>query len=123
MQVTVLKSKIHRATITDTSIDYTGSITIDRTLMDAVGIIPYERVLVADIDNGTRHETYVVPGTPGGGDICVMGAAARLVELGHKVIIMAFAHLNPAEVPHHKPKIVIVDEQNRQIRQPVKQKP
>jgi len=112
MQVTLLKSKIHRATVTDANLHYTGSITIDQDLMDAAGLVPYEKVLVANIDNGTRHETYTVAGERGSGVILTMGAAARLVNPGDHVIIMAFAELDPEEVAGHKPKVVIVDEQN-----------
>lgn len=113
MRVTVLKSKIHRATITDAQLHYSGSITIDRTLMDAAGICPYEKVLVANIANGTRHETYVVEGGADSGVICAMGAAAHLVSVGDKVIIMAFGEYEPGELAEHKPKIVVVDDKNR----------
>lgn len=113
MRITLLKSKIHRATVTKTSIDYTGSITIDRELMDAVGIVPYERVLVANLTNGTRHETYTVSGEPGSGTICVMGAAAHLVNTGDMIIIMAFADFDPQEIAEHKPKIILVDGNNK----------
>ena len=115
MQIKLLKSKIHRATATETNIDYTGSISIDQDLMDAAGITAYELVLVANIANGTRHETYVVPAPRGSGSICVMGAAAHLVNQGDKIIIMAFANLEQEEVPQHKPKIIVVDENNRPV--------
>ena len=115
MRRRLLKSKIHRATVTDTQLDYVGSITIDKELMSAADIMDYEQVLVADIDNGTRHETYVVPGEPGSGIICAMGAAAHLVNTGDKVIIMNFADYDPAELTAHKPKIVIVDENNKMV--------
>ncbi len=115
MRLRLLKAKIHRATVTDTNLDYTGSITIDQDLMDAVGIIPYEQVLVANLTNGTRHETYTVSGPRGSGVICVMGAAAHLVNTGDKVIIMAFADFETQDAAGHKPKIVFVDEQNRII--------
>ncbi len=115
MRSTLLKAKIHRATVTDTSLDYTGSITIDEELLAAAGIVPYEKVLIADIDNGTRHETYVVAGAAGSGMICVMGAAARLVSIGDKVIIMAFVECEESETATHKPKIVKVDDKNRLI--------
>lgn len=113
MQVTLLKAKIHRATVTDANLHYTGSITIDQDLMDAAGIVPYEKVLVANIDNGTRHETYTVAGERGSGVILTMGAAARLVNPGDKIIIMAFATMDPSEVADHKPKVVIVDDKNQ----------
>lgn len=116
MRLRMLKSKIHRARITDTNIDYTGSITIDRDLLDAAGIFPYEQVLVADLNNGTRHETYVVPGERGSGVVSVMGAAARLVTTGDRAIIMAYAELDAEEAASHKPKIIVVDENNRRIK-------
>ena len=112
MYVTLLKSKIHRAKVTDTNLDYTGSITIDQDLMDAASIQPYEKVLVANITNGTRHETYTVAGPRGSGVICVMGAAAHLVNTGDRVIIMNFAVYDAAEAAQHKPKIVVVDDDN-----------
>ena len=93
--------------------NYTGSITIDQNLMDAAGILPYEQVLVANITNGTRHETYAVLGPRGQGDIIVMGAAAHLVNTGDKVIIMCFADMDPDEAKKHKAKVVFVDDQNR----------
>ncbi len=114
MQLRLLKSKIHRATVTDIQIDYPGSITIDEDLMDAAGIVPYEQVLVADLNNGSRHETYVVTGPRGSGVIRPMGAAARLVCVGDKVIIMAYADMTPEEARGHKPHIVIVNERNQQ---------
>jgi aspartate 1-decarboxylase len=116
MRLRLLKSKIHRATVTDTNLDYTGSITIDEDLMDAAGIVIYEQVLVANLANGTRHETYVVPGQRGSGTVCVMGAAAHLVNTGDKVIIMAFADVKHKHVAEHKPKVIVVDENNRPIK-------
>jgi aspartate 1-decarboxylase len=113
MQIRLLKSKLHRVTVTRTRIDYDGSITIDRDLMDAADIYPYEQVLVANLANGTRHETYVVPGDRGSGAIEILGAAAHLVSKGDKVIIMAFADIEKERIPEHKPKIVLVDDQNR----------
>lgn len=112
MQIRILKSKLHRVTVTQTRIDYDGSITIDQDLLDAAGIVPYEQVLVANITNGTRHETYVVSGPRGSGAIEVLGAAAHLVNQGDKVIIMAYADIDRDHVPEHKPKIVLVDDQN-----------
>ena len=117
MRLTLLKGKIHRATVTETNLNYTGSITIDEDLMDAAGMLPYERVLVANITNGTRHETYTVKGARGSGVICVMGAAAHLVNTGDKVIIMAFADLDASEAANHKPNVVVVDEDNQIIKQ------
>lgn len=118
MRLRLLKAKIHRATVTETNLNYTGSITIDQDLIDMVGILPYEQVLVANLTNGTRHETYVVPGPRSSGVICVMGAAAHLVNTGDKVIIMAYVDMEPSEVAAHKPKIVFVDDKNRPAKAP-----
>ena len=115
MRIRLLKSKIHRATVTDTNLDYQGSISIDQDLMDKAGIVPHELVLVADLNNGTRHETYVIAGPRGSGVICVQGAASHLVAKGDKIIIMAFADLEENEIAAHKPKIVVVDENNRAL--------
>ncbi len=115
MRIRMLKSKIHRATVTDANLDYIGSITIDADLMDAAGICEYEKVLVANITSGTRHETYVITGDRGSGIICSNGAAAHLVKTGDKVIIMAFADFDQDEAANYKPKIVLVDENNLQV--------
>lgn len=112
MTVTMLKSKIHRATVTQAELDYVGSITIDEKLMEASGIIEYEKVLIADIDNGQRFETYVIAGKRDSGVICLNGAAARCVQKGDKVIIMSYAQLDAEEVKNHKPTVVFVDENN-----------
>ncbi|MFP4052318.1 MAG: aspartate 1-decarboxylase [Phycisphaerae bacterium] len=109
----VLKSKIHRATVTEAMIDYVGSITIDRDLMDATGIVGGECVLVADMTDGARFETYVMEGERGSGVICINGAAARLVTVGDEVIIMAFAYADGEEVKTLKPSIALVDKQNK----------
>ena len=113
MLIKILKSKIHRATVTDTQIDYAGSISIDQDLMDSAGLVPYEKVLVANLTNGTRHETYTVPVKRGSGSICVMGAAAHLVNTGDMVIIMAFADIEQDQAGRHKPTVVVVDENNK----------
>lgn len=118
MRIRLLKAKIHRVTVTDRDLVYVGSITIDQDLMDRVGIVPYEQVLVADVDNGSRHETYTIPGPRGSGVICINGAAARLVEKGDRVIIMAFADYEPAELEGHCPKVVHVDQANRPVDNP-----
>lgn len=112
MTVTMLKSKIHRAVVTQADLDYVGSITIDEKLMGASGIIEYEKVLIADIDNGQRFETYVIAGKAGSGIICLNGAAAKCVNKGDKIIIMSFAQINAEELKSHKPKVVFVDENN-----------
>ncbi len=112
MYLTMLKSKIHRATVTQSELNYVGSITIDKTLMDAAGILEYEKVQIADIDNGNRFETYVIAGEPESGCICLNGAAAKCVELGDKVIIMAYAQMTPEENKNHYPKVVFVNDKN-----------
>ena len=106
----MLKSKIHRAHITDCNIDYEGSITIDRKLMEEADILPYEQVQVLDINNGSRFTTYAIEGGPG--EICVNGAAARLVSLGDLVIILSYCHLNDEEARTFRPKLVHVDASN-----------
>ncbi len=113
MFLKMLRSKIHRAVVTQADIDYVGSITIDPDLFEAVGILPHEEVLVADLNNGVRFETYVIPGPRGGGAICVNGAAAKLVEIGDRIIIMAFAYVTPEEAKNLRPAIVLVNEKNR----------
>lgn len=112
----ILRAKIHRATVTQAALDYVGSITIDRDLMDAAGLAEWECVLVADLANGSRHETYVIPGERGSGTICVNGAAAHLVKVGDMVIIMAYAWMDDAERERHRPNLVLVDEKNRIVR-------
>lgn len=116
MTVTMLKSKIHRATVTQADLNYVGSITIDEKLLEASGIIEYEKVLVADIDNGHRLETYVIAGESGSGIICLNGAAAKCVNKGDKIIIMSFAQLNDKEANQHKPTVVFVNENNSVIK-------
>lgn len=112
MNVTMLKSKIHRATVVQAELNYVGSITIDETLMEAAGIFEYEKVQIVDVDNGNRFETYVIAGEKDSGMICLNGAAARQVSVGDKVIIMCYADMQPEEVKEHKPKVVFVDEAN-----------
>lgn len=113
MFLNMLKSKIHRAVVTEANINYVGSITIDKDIMDAVGLNEYELVHVADIDNGNRLETYIIAGERGKGDICLNGAAARLVNVKDKVIIMAYCQMDEKEIMKHKPKIVFVDNENK----------
>lgn len=113
MLLTILKSKIHRAVVTEADVDYVGSITIDEDLMRAAGLREYEQVCVADIDNGARFETYVIKGPAASGTICLNGAAARLVKTGDKVIIMAYAQMTEQEADAFKPRIVFVDEENK----------
>lgn len=116
MLIEMLKGKIHRARVTQAELNYVGSVTIDRTLMDAAGIFECEKVQIADVDNGERLETYVIAGEAGSGVICLNGAAARCVSTGDKVIIMAYAQVTPEEAQSFKPKVVFVDDANRPVR-------
>lgn len=113
MQINMLKSKIHRATVIQSELDYVGSITIDEELMEAAGIYEYEKVQIADVDNGNRFETYVIAGEKGSGMICLNGAAAHMVSIGDKVIIMSYAQMTPEEIKGNKPKVVFVDDDNK----------
>lgn len=113
MIISVLKSKIHRAIVTDAQIHYTGSITIDKTLMEHAKIIPFEKVMVVSLDSGERLETYVIEGKKGSGEVCINGAAARKILKGDKIIIMSFAGINESEAENFKPIIVLVNENNR----------
>ena len=113
MMVNLLKAKIHCATVTEANLQYMGSITIDELLMEAAGILPNERVQITDNNNGARLETYVIPGPRGSGVICLNGAAARLVQPGDTVIIIAYALMTPEEAASFQPRVVMVDEQNR----------
>lgn len=112
MKITMLKGKIHRATVVQAELDYVGSITIDKDLLEAAGILEYEMVYVVDINNGQRFETYTIAGERGSGLICLNGAAARCVQVNDKIIIMAYIHLTPEEAKTHRPKVVFVDESN-----------
>lgn len=109
----ILKAKIHRATVTDARVDYEGSITIDEELLKAADILPYEKVLIANLNNGSRIESYAIAGQPGSGIICMNGGAARYASKGDLVIIMSFAVLQEDEIESHQPKTVYVDHQNR----------
>lgn len=113
MVLNMLKGKIHRATVTQAEVDYIGSITIDQQLMDAAGILEYEKVQVADVETGSRLETYVISGEPGSGVICLNGAAAHLVTPGDKVIIMCYAQMTLEEARENQPRVVFVDEHNK----------
>ena len=107
MKLTMLKGKIHRATVRQAELDYVGSITVDPELMEAAGILEYEKVVIVDINNGSRFETYTIAGEPGSGMICLNGAAARCVSQGDKIIIMCYAEMTPKEAEEHKPKVVL----------------
>lgn len=113
MKLTMLKGKIHRATVRQAELDYVGSITVDPELMEAAGILEYEKVAIVDINNGSRFETYTIAGEPGSGMICLNGAAARCVSQGDKIIIMCYAEMTPKEAEEHKPKVVFVDDNNK----------
>jgi aspartate 1-decarboxylase len=117
MLISVLKCKIHRATVTDAQLHYHGSITIDRELMDHAKLKPFEKVMVVSLDSGERLETYVIEGEPKSGDIILNGAAARKILKGDIVIIMAFAAMDEKEYEDFKPVIVAVDENNRIIQE------
>ena len=113
MVLEMLKSKIHRATVTQADVGYVGSITIDEELMINSGILEYEKVQVADVENGNRFETYVIAGDKGSGVICVNGAAAHKVNIGDKLIIMSYAQMTEEEAKNNPPKVVFVDDDNK----------
>lgn len=113
MRRTLMKSKIHRARVTGADLHYVGSITIDPDLMAAADLLPNEKVQVVDIDNGARLETYVIPGVQGSGDMCLNGAAARLVQPGDLVIVVSYAEFEDAEARTFEPTVVMVDADNR----------
>ena len=113
MEIAMLKSKIHRAVVTQAELDYVGSITVDTVLLKEAGILEYEKVQVVDIDNGSRFGTYTIAGKENSGVICLNGAAARCVTKGDRVIIMAYCSLTPDEAKTHKPTVVFVDENNK----------
>ena len=113
MLLKIMRAKIHRATVTEACVDYVGSITIDEDLTDAVGILPGECVLVADMTDGARFETYVMTAPRGSGVICINGAAARLVTVGDEVIIMSFAYVEESEAADLKPAVALIDKSNR----------
>jgi len=113
MQRMLLKSKIHRARITDSNLDYEGSLTIDEDLMKAADILLFEKIKVFNVNNGARFDTYAIAGPAGGGDICLNGAAARMGAKGDLVIIVTYGSYDEAELQNHQPKIVLVDSNNK----------
>ena len=115
MQRTMLKSKIHRATVTDCDLHYVGSITIDPDLLEVADIREYEQVAVVDVNNGARFETYTIPGEPGSGDMKLNGAAARLVQRGDTIIVISYASYDPEELEHYRPRVVHVHEHNELV--------
>ena len=112
MLLTLCKSKLHRATVTQAELHYEGSITIDADLLAAAGILPFERVQVVDIANGARFETYAIEGGPGSHTVCVNGAAARLVQVGDPIIVISYAQMTPDEAARHHPTIVLLNADN-----------
>ncbi len=113
---TMLKSKIHRATVTDANLHYEGSVTVDPVLMEAADLLPFEQVHLLDIDNGARLETYVIEGERGSREVCVNGAAAHLIHRGDTLIIVSYDTLSEDEAQRHEPKLVYVDESNNIVR-------
>ena len=115
MRRRMLKSKIHRAVVTDANLHYIGSVTIDPDLLDAADILEHEQVAIVDVDNGARLETYAIAGVRGSGDMCLNGAAARLVQPGDRIIVISYAEYDEAEMASYAPRVVHVDTGNRQI--------
>lgn len=113
MRLVALKSKIHRAAVTEANLNYEGSITLDADLMDAARLMPYEQVQVLNVMNGERFDTYAIQGPRGSGTVCLNGPAARLAQVGDLVIVVAYATMEPGELERHRPVIVLVDEENR----------
>ena len=112
MQLHLLKSKIHRATVTGASLNYEGSLTIAADLMEKAGLIPFEKVLCSNLANGERFETYAIPGEAGAGAIVLNGATAHLGKVGDRITIMAYAVINEAEAEHWKPRVIVLGERN-----------
>ncbi|MCY9015129.1 aspartate 1-decarboxylase [Bacillus inaquosorum] len=113
MYRTMMSGKLHRATVTEANLNYVGSITIDEDLIDAVGMLPNEKVQIVNNNNGTRLETYIIPGKRGSGVICLNGAAARLVQEGDKVIIISYKMMSDQEAASHQPKVAVLNDQNK----------
>lgn len=112
MTITMLQSKIHRATVTDANLNYVGSITVDTNLLDAAGMLIGQKVDIVNINNGERFSTYIIAGEAGKGDICLNGAAARKVHVGDKIIIIAYAEMDHKEASTYKPKLIILEDDN-----------
>jgi aspartate 1-decarboxylase len=113
MTITMLKAKIHRATVTQAALNYVGSITVDEALLEESGILEYEKVQIVDVENGARFETYTIAGERGSGVMCLNGAAARMVQPGDKIILMAYAQVTPEEAEELKPRVLFVDDKNQ----------
>ena len=112
MTITMFKAKLHRLRVTEADLYYEGSITIDEELLEASGILPYEKVQVVNVNNGARLETYTIPGEPGERTVCLNGPAARLAAQGDQVIVISYADMTPEEARDHEPRVVLVDENN-----------
>lgn len=113
MLLTMMKGKLHRATVTQADINYVGSVTIDCELLSKAGILPGEKVQIVNLNNGERFETYTIEGEKGSGVICLNGAAARLAQIGDKVIIIAYALMDENEARSYKPRVLVLDDENR----------
>ena len=113
MTITMLKAKIHRATVTQAELDYVGSITVDMDLLAPAGTLEYAKVQIVDVNNGSRFETYTIAGERGSGVMCLNGAAARMVQTGDKIILMAYAQVTPEEASELRPTVLFVDEKNK----------
>ncbi|MEC1679774.1 aspartate 1-decarboxylase [Bacillus mojavensis] len=122
MYRTMMSGKLHRATVTEANLNYVGSITIDEDLIDAVGMLPNEKVQIVNNNNGARLETYIIPGQRGSGVICLNGAAARLVQKGDKVIIISYKMMSDQEAAKHQPKVAVLNDKNK-IEQMLGQEP
>lgn len=112
MNITMFRAKLHRLHVTEADLYYEGSITLDQELLDAAGILPYEKVQVVNVNNGSRLETYTIPGEPGERTVCLNGPAARLAQRGDEIIVISYAQMTPEEARHHRPRVVHVDEHN-----------
>ena len=115
MRRELLRAKIHRATVTDTNVEYEGSLTLDRDLMHAAGLVPFERIDVYNVNNAARFSTYIIEGEPGSGTVCVNGAAARLAAAGDKIIVAAYGSYDETELTGHQPIVILLDARNRII--------
>ncbi len=116
MNITLCRAKIHRVRVTDANLAYEGSITIDTELLEAAGIVPYEKVQVVNVNNGARLETYVIQSEGGSGEVCLNGPAARLGQVGDIIIIIAYGHFSPGEAKGFVPRVITVDEKNHPVR-------
>lgn len=117
MTVTLLRSKLHRIRVTEACLDYIGSLTVAEDLMEAAGLYNNEKILCADVENGNRFETYVIPGPRGSGICCLNGAAAHLGKVGDRLIVMSFGQFTPEEARTHQPRVVFFEDQGNRIRQ------